>query len=130
MSHPRFPSPGAILIVEDHELTLTTLTELLAKAFPSQRIHVARGAHEARRKVAEVTPAVVVMDIALPDGSGLELTRELTAAASELQVVVHSAHDSQVFQDEALKAGARAFVSKNSIGDLVPVLGRFLGSCA
>jgi DNA-binding NarL/FixJ family response regulator len=127
MPHPPPPSPGAILIVEDHELTLATLSELLAKAFPRQRIHVARGAREALRKVAETAPEVIVMDIALPDGSGLELTRELTADAAGLHVVVHSAHDSPVFQEESMKAGARAFVSKNSIGDLVPVLGKYIG---
>lgn len=118
--------PGAILIVEDHELTITLLTELLALAFPAQRIHVARGAQEARRKVAEVAPAVIVMDIGLPEGSGFDLTREFAARAGEVHIVVHSCHDSQVFRDESLKAGARAFVSKNSVGDLVPVLERFI----
>jgi two-component system invasion response regulator UvrY len=121
------PGPlGAILIVEDHELTIAALTELLTKAFPSQRIHVARGAREARRKVAQVAPEVIVMDIGLPDGSGLDLTREILAADSDVNVVVHSNHDSQVFQDESIKAGARAFISKNSVGALVPVLGRFI----
>jgi two-component system invasion response regulator UvrY len=126
MPLPQRQPPGAILIVEDHELTITMLTELLTKAFPAQRIHVARGAQEARRKVAEVTPIVIVMDIGLPDGNGLDLTREITDRAHDVHVVVHSTHDSQVFQDESLKAGARAFVSKNSVGDLVPVLGRFI----
>ena len=58
----------AILLVEDHELTIATLTELLAKAFPSQSIHVARGAGEALRKVTQIEPEVIVMDIGLPDG--------------------------------------------------------------
>ena len=127
MPHPQLPTPGAILIVEDHELTLAALAELLAKAFPLQRIHVARGAQEALRKVSEVSPTVVLMDIGLPDGSGLDLTRQLMAGASRVHVVVHSAHDSQVFQDESLNAGARAFVSKKNVGELIPVLVRFIG---
>jgi DNA-binding NarL/FixJ family response regulator len=121
------PPPGAILIVEDHELTIAALTELLEKAFPSQSIHVARGAREALIKVAQVAPGVIVMDIGLPDGNGFDLTREIAARARDVHIVVHSTHDSQVFQDESIKAGARAFVSKNSVGDLVPVLGRFIG---
>jgi two-component system invasion response regulator UvrY len=124
LPHPR--PLGVILIVEDHELTIAVLIELLAKAFPSQRIHVARGAREALREVAKVAPKLIVMDIGLPDGSGLDLTREIVACDCDVNVVVHSGHDSQVFQDESLKAGARAFVSKNSAGDLVPVLRRFI----
>lgn len=126
MSLPQRQLPGAILIVEDHELTILLLTRLFMKAFPSQRIHVARGAEEALRKVAEVAPDVIVMDIGLPDGSGLDLTRHITARASNVNIVVHSAHDSQAFQDESLQAGARAFVSKSRSGDLVPVLARLI----
>ena len=66
------------------------------------------------------------MDIGLPDGSGIDLTRHIVASATQVHIVVHSTHDSQVFQDESRKAGASAFVSKNSVGDLVPVLGRFI----
>jgi DNA-binding NarL/FixJ family response regulator len=121
------PEPlGAILIVEDHELTIAVPTERLTKAFPSERIHAARGAREALRKVAEVAPTVIVLDLRLPDGSGFDLMRDIAAQASDVDIVVYSTHDSQVFQDESSKAGAGAFVSKKSVGDLVPVLGRFI----
>lgn len=120
------PQLTGILLVEDHELTIVMLTELLAAAFPAHPIHVARDGGEALRKLMDVAPAAIVMDIGLPDCSGIDLARRLAQSGSGAAIVMHSNHDSAVFQEESMEAGASAFVSKNSVGDLVPVIGRYI----
>lgn len=127
MSSPAPPHPGAILLVENHERTITMLTELLTRSFPAWRVHVARGAQEAMHGVPRVDPALILMDIGLPDGNGVDLTRRILATGCRARIVVHSAYDHQVFQDASQAAGASAFVSKKrGAGGLIPVLERFL----
>lgn len=120
------PPLNGILLVEDHELTIVMLTELLTAAFPAHAIHVARGGSEALRQAEAVSPAAIILDIGLPDCSGIDLARRLAQSGSGAAIVMHSNHDSAVFQEESLEAGASAFVSKNRVADLVPVIGRYI----
>jgi two-component system response regulator AtoC len=99
-----------LLIVEDEPVLLRNL----AKAFES-RGWTARQAvslAEARRAAAETAPDVVLLDLRLPDGSGLELLGELAATTPDLPVIMMTGHGSVADAVEAMKRGARDFVQK------------------
>lgn len=76
--------------------------------------------------VAEQRPAVVLMDLALPDGDGISATRRIRDHAPGTTVVMITIQDDEATRREALAAGARAFVSKARIGlELGPLLEGF-----
>ena len=99
-----------LLIVEDEAV----LARNLAKAFAAcgWTAHQAASTHEARRLAADVTPDVVLLDLRLPDGSGLDVLAELIAANPDLPVIMMTGHGSVAEAVEAMKRGARDFVQK------------------
>lgn len=72
----------------------------------------ARTAAEARIAMTRDEPDVAIIDINLPDGSGLELTREFTGYDREARIVVFSMSDTPILAIQAIQAGARGYVSK------------------
>jgi two-component system, cell cycle response regulator DivK len=66
-----------VLVVDDHDLNRRMLTMLLE--MDGHRVVQAASAGEVRARMAELVPEVVLMDVSLPDGDGLDLVRELRA---------------------------------------------------
>jgi DNA-binding NarL/FixJ family response regulator len=114
----------SVLIVDDHEL----IRQGLVRAFErTPDFTVAGEAGSVSDGVAlarELQPDVVVTDVRLPDGTGLDLVRTLRSHQPELGIVVLTmyAGDEQLFG--ALEAGASAFVSKDSPSDDVVAAAR------
>lgn len=113
---PLEPSVGSrghtILVVEDHEATRSALKTLLTEAFPSCRIMATDSGERALLICKTELPRLVVMDIALPGMNGIEATRWIKQQHEHTRVVMHSTSDMPIYQQEALSAGADAFISK------------------
>jgi two-component system, NtrC family, response regulator HydG len=101
------PMPHALL-VEDDSSSLTALAELVAaEGFTTS---TAATLAEARRRAEEETPDVVLVDLKLPDGSGLELLKELEDGAAETILITgHASVDTAV---EALRMGISDYLTK------------------
>jgi two-component system response regulator AtoC len=99
-----------LLIVEDEAV----LARNLAKAFSTRGWTVAQAATaaEARRAAGEAPPHVVLLDLRLPDGSGLDVLTDLLAATPDLPVIMMTGHGSVADAVEAMRRGARDFVQK------------------
>jgi DNA-binding NarL/FixJ family response regulator len=74
----------------------------------------AEKAAESVRKVDENTPDVLLVDISLPDRSGLELIKDLRLLRPNLQMLAISMHDERLYAQRVLKAGARGYLMKNA----------------
>jgi DNA-binding NarL/FixJ family response regulator len=74
---------------------------------------VAGSASEAFELIRSDQPNVVVVDISLGDAHGLDLVQNLRAQYPELEVVVFSMYDEDVYAERAIRAGARAYVMKS-----------------
>ncbi len=109
-----------VVVVDDHA-TFGELLELAINAEPGVRcVGVAHGARTGLELIRRTRPDVVVMDVELGDGDGVEVTAEVTAAFPDVRVVVLSARvDSRVMR-RALAAGACGLLPKS--GPLVQAL--------
>ncbi|MDP3971818.1 MAG: response regulator transcription factor, partial [Candidatus Nanopelagicales bacterium] len=103
-----------ILLVDDHELIRQGLRRAFEREGGFEVVGEAGSVAEASRLLGLLNPRVVIFDVRLPDGSGLEAARRARAAHDDLGIVVLTmyAGDDQLF--DALDAGASAFVPKDA----------------
>ncbi|CAA9357834.1 MAG: Two-component transcriptional response regulator, LuxR family [uncultured Nocardioidaceae bacterium] len=109
--------PLSVLLVDDHELIRHGLARAFERAHDFAVAGEAASVEEGKELADRLQPDVVITDVRLPDGTGLDLVRQLRADKAELGIVVLTmyAGDEQLFG--ALEAGASAFVSKDSPSD-------------
>ena len=106
--------PTKVLLVDDHDLIRDGLTSAFANEPSMQVVGAARNVREALEMDAELRPAVIVTDLQLQDGTGLDIVRRVRKERSETGLVVLTMHsgDEQIFA--AMEAGASAFVGKDA----------------
>jgi DNA-binding NarL/FixJ family response regulator len=104
----------SVLLVDDHELIRQGLRRAFERDDDFEVAGEAASLADARRLLTLVGPDVVILDVRLPDGNGLEACRQIRADDSEVGIVILTmyAGDDQLF--EALESGASAFVPKNA----------------
>ncbi len=103
-----------ILIVEDSGLYREVFRSALRERFPDVEIHEAADGGDALRKIDEVHPNLVFMDIRLPGENGLEITRKIKTAYPEIMVVILTAYDLPEYQEIATQYRADYFFVKGS----------------
>jgi DNA-binding NarL/FixJ family response regulator len=103
-----------VLLVDDHELIRQGLRRAFERDPDFEVVGEAGSVAEALAVIRAVTPEVVIMDVRLPDGNGLDAVKKLRAAGESMGIVVLTmyAGDDQLFA--ALEAGASSFVNKDS----------------
>lgn len=118
------PRQLSVLLVDDHELIRQGLARAFERTPDFTVIGEAGTVAEGMAVADELRPDIVVTDMRLPDGTGLELVRKLRADDAEVGIVVLTmyAGDEQLFG--ALEAGASAFVSKDAPSDDVVAAAR------
>lgn len=103
-----------VAIVDDHTMMREGWRLFLENTNDMAFAWMAGDAAEAVRKVDEDTPDVLVVDISLPDRSGLELIKDLRLLRPKLPMLAVSMHDEKLYAQRALKAGARGYIMKNA----------------
>jgi len=101
-----------VLLVDDHPVVREGLAERINRERDLVVCGEAQNAREALRAVASLQPDIVILDLSLPKGHGLELVKDLRTLHPDLRVVVFSMHDESVFAERALRAGAHGYVMK------------------
>ena len=120
-------NPARVFIVDDHPVVYEGLISLIGHEPDLMVCGGAEGASTARTRLAAARPDVAVVDLALKEGTGLELIKDIRARYPDLPVLVLSMRDESVFAERALRAGARGYVMKEAasvslIGALKTVL--------
>ncbi|HEX7739796.1 MAG TPA: response regulator transcription factor [Marmoricola sp.] len=103
-----------VMLVDDHELIRQGLAGAFARAGGFEVVGQAGSVKDAIEQARACGPDVVITDVRLPDGSGLDIVRTLRAERPEVGIVVLTMHagDDQIFA--AMDAGASAFVGKHA----------------
>ncbi len=105
-----------------------SLREFLQAAYPDATIREAGNAAQAMEMCRKHPPRLVLMDVQLPDGNGIDLTAEVKAMLPGTTVIVVSQHSAQPYVERALEAGAAAYITKDKVyRELLPEIERQLG---
>ncbi len=103
-----------VLIVDDHPLFREGLKSLLARHSSFEVIGEAGNGNDGLKKAKKLMPDLVVMDISLPDQSGIEVTGKIRSLLPETRVIVLSMHTKIDYITEAFRQGATGYVVKES----------------
>ena len=103
-----------LLLVDDHQVVRTGLRMLLEGQPDMNIIGEADCGLQALEKANELTPDVIVMDITLPDITGIEATRQIKETHPDIAVVALTIHEDEQYFFEMLQAGASGYVPKRA----------------
>jgi len=117
------PRPLSLLIVDDHEVVRQGLVALLSRRPEFQVVAEAGTVADAIELARRFQPDLVVMDVRLPDGSGIEACREIRAERPETRVVILTSYPDEDAVLSAIVAGASGYLLKQvRARDLVAAL--------
>ncbi|HEX7640232.1 MAG TPA: response regulator, partial [Burkholderiaceae bacterium] len=107
------PAGGQIVYVEDNPINALLMQELVAQR-PACQLHLAIGVADGVAMIERLRPDLVLVDVHLPDGSGLDIARWMQGvpALTRVPVVAISADSTQQQRDAANAAGVRAYLAK------------------
>ena len=108
-----------ILLVDDHPLVREWLANLINQELQFEVCGETGSAREALQLIVSTQPAIVIVDISLEGGSGIELIKDIKAAYPGVAAIVLSMHDEALYAERAMRAGARSYIMKREATDKV-----------
>lgn len=103
-----------ILIVDDHELLRQGLHELIASKPDLEVCGEATDEAGAIKQFHELQPDLMIVDISLKEGDGIDLIKRIHAESPAVRMLVLSMHDESLYAQRVLRAGASGYVSKQA----------------
>lgn len=119
-THRMQEAPVDVLVVDDHPLIHETLGIAVRNVLPKARVHDVyslKAALETANSLPE--DSLVLLDLGLPDGNGIDVLRTFRRACPKMRVVIVSATETSVLVAAALKAGAAGYIPKTSTPDMI-----------
>jgi DNA-binding NarL/FixJ family response regulator len=106
--------PIRVLVVDDHMIVRTGIRHVLESEPGFEVVGEAANATDALSLTAELRPDVVVLDISMPDVSGLELAARLRSSGGGARVLILSMHNNAEYVLESVRAGAHGYLLKDT----------------
>jgi DNA-binding NarL/FixJ family response regulator len=106
-----------VLIADDQTITRTGLQHLLAEDEGIEVVGAARTGAEAVDMAASLQPDVILMDLRMPDGNGIEATRRIYRASPRIGILVLTVFEDDTSVFPAIRAGARGYLLKHTEQD-------------
>jgi DNA-binding NarL/FixJ family response regulator len=108
--------PIRIMLVDDHPLIREAIAHLVASAPDFALVGEAADGKECLERIADLRPDILILDIAMPDMNGEQVSRELRRRYPELKIIALSGYNDRQFVRAMIKAGAKAYVVKSASG--------------
>lgn len=116
-----------IVLADDHEIVRSGMKSLLDGHHLWKVCGEATNGQEAVEEVLQLKPDMVVLDLSMPVMNGIEAAREIRKKAPSTKIVIFSMHDSPRIAEEAVQAGADAYLAKTAhFGEMERVIGSLL----
>jgi DNA-binding NarL/FixJ family response regulator len=106
-----------VLIVDDHPIVRQGLRRVMENEDDLTVCGEAETARDARTAIKELSPDVVIADISLKQGDGIELVRDVRAHHPQLPILVLSMHDETIYAERMLSAGANGYIMKQAASE-------------
>lgn len=106
----------AVFILDDHELVRRGLREILTDAGHIEIVGESGLAQEAARRIPALRPQVALLDARLPDGSGIEVCRQVRARDPSIRAIILTSYDDPQAMAAAVQAGASGYILKQIHG--------------
>ena len=103
-----------VLVADDHAVVREGIRHVLAEAHGFDVAGEASSGEEAIRLASEVEPDVIMLDVSMPGGTGLEVIGDVQRAAPQARVLILSVHDEAEYVLQAVRAGAHGYLRKDS----------------
>jgi two-component system invasion response regulator UvrY len=102
-----------ILIADDHELVRGGLARIIAEEFSSAQIHEVSNGTQAEKMGRTKAWGLIIMDMSMPDKTGLDVLKQLRAESIKIPVLILSIHPENQYALRVLKAGGNGYISKD-----------------
>ncbi|MDP8986301.1 MAG: response regulator transcription factor [Pseudomonadota bacterium] len=106
-----------VLIIDNHPIVRAGLRRIIENEDDLSVCAEADNARDARTAIKERNPDVIIADIGLNQGDGIELVRDVRAHYSRLPILVLSVHDEAIYAERMLSVGANGYLMKHATGD-------------
>ena len=106
-----------IVLVDDHAVVRAGVRRLLEQEPLFEVIGEAESGEKAYQIFGELKPDVMVMDLSMPGMGGLEAIRRILMRYEKAKILVLSMHEDLSFANQALKLGAKGYLTKNTLAD-------------
>ncbi len=106
-----------VMLVDDHAVVRSGIRRLLEQHAGFNVIAEAESGERAYQLFGELLPDVAIMDLSMPGMGGMEAIKRIIARYSQARLLVLSMHENAAFANQALKAGARGYLAKNSLAE-------------
>lgn len=103
-----------ILVVDDHDVVRSGVRQILTEVEEFEVVGEAGDPAEALSMAKQLSPDVVMVDISMPGGNGLELVRQLKRQQPQIVAVVLTLYDKDIYVHQALEAGAFGYILKGA----------------
>jgi DNA-binding NarL/FixJ family response regulator len=115
----------SVVLADDHPMVCRGLRTVVETSKDFQVVGEARDGREAVRLVETLRPTLLILDLAIPGMSGLDVIRHLKRRKQATRIVVFSMHASEAYVLEALRSGADGYVLKDAgTGEIVEAMRR------
>lgn len=114
--NPKNAKTTRVMIIDDHEIVRRGIAEIIDRDDALEVVAEAGSVADAVRRADLVRPDVVLVDLQLPDGTGIDILKQLTVSHPEILPIVLTSFDDDEALAESLEAGAHAYVLKTVRG--------------
>lgn len=102
-----------VFLVDDHEIVRRGLADLIGTAAGMEVVGEAGTVHQALARIEAARPDVAVLDVRLPDGSGIDLCRQIRSSMPDIACLILTAYDDDAATSAAVMAGAAGYLLKD-----------------
>tara|TARA_R110002095_G_scaffold91424_2_gene79796 strand:+ start:2154 stop:2822 length:669 start_codon:yes stop_codon:yes gene_type:complete len=106
-----------IMIVDDHPIVREGYSRLIERESNLQVCAEADSKVDAIKKIMQDPPDLLIVDLSLKDGSGLELIKDIKSQFKQIKMLTVSMHDENLFAERCIRAGALGFVNKQQAAE-------------
>ena len=111
--------PIRVLLVDDHPIVRQGLARLISQEADLEVCGEAGDVPAALQAVGDLSPDIVVADLSLKEGSGIDLIKTLRSQSSDIPILVLTMHEESFYAERALRAGARGYLTKQEASEKI-----------